>query len=97
MSRQDGKDRLANEFKPLLRSAVEAPAKVLGVSAEQLRKSTPVDRAGLFEGSRLATDGEIFTDGDSPEDKSSAMQLYAFLLNDFRQKYGTPQAKPGSV
>src|SRR5207237_8954458 len=39
----------------------------------------------------------FFTDGDSPEDKSSAMQLYAFLLNDFRQKYGTPQAKPGSV
>ena len=37
----------------------------------------------------------FFTDGDSPEDKSSAMQLYAFLLNDLRQKYGTPQAKPG--
>src|SRR5437870_7676464 len=37
----------------------------------------------------------FLTDGDSPEDKSSAMQLYAFLLNDLRQKYGTPQAKPG--
>jgi hypothetical protein len=39
----------------------------------------------------------FFTGGDSSEEQSSAMQLYAFLLHDLRQKYGTPQAKPGSV
>jgi hypothetical protein len=39
----------------------------------------------------------FFTGGESPEEQSSVMQLYTFLLHDLRQKYGTPQAKPGSV
>ena len=41
---------------------------------------------------------EIFlTGGENSEDTSSAMKLYAFLLNSLRQKYDTPQAKPGSI
>ena len=37
------------------------------------------------------------TVSESPEEKSAAMKLYAFLLSSLRQQAGTPQAKPGLV
>jgi hypothetical protein len=37
------------------------------------------------------------TVSESPEEKSAAMKLYAFLLYSLRQQAGTPQARPGLV
>jgi hypothetical protein len=39
----------------------------------------------------------FFAAAESPEETSAARILYAFLLHDLRQKYGPPQAKPGSL
>jgi hypothetical protein len=64
--------------------------------------STLLTRAQQEERQKLIIEIESLRDacitvGESPEEQSAAIKLYASLLSSLRQQAGTPQAKPGLV
>jgi hypothetical protein len=60
----DLKDRLAQHMRPLLQPTLGKAGEVLGTAPEELR-SSKTGRREFFEPRRIATEGEIFTDGRS--------------------------------
>jgi hypothetical protein len=59
------KAEIGRELRPLLQPTLETPASILGVAANDIRRSISSPRDPLFERTEIAIDGELFTDGES--------------------------------